>query len=333
MRDFAKVSPRFWTGTTGKKLREAGRDVQTIALYLLSCPSANMIGLYYLPLPTLCHEINISLQGASKGLRSLSEAHFAYYDATEEVVWIPEMARFQIDHRLALADNRVIGIARELIQFKKSRFFIDFYAKYQEPFHLNSEKVLAILESPLQATSKPLRSQEQEQEQENKEEELYVQLPAASPPPSSSPSSQYEEPKETGPPRRKMWPAVESFTELYNLNKPPECPTIRDITPARRKKYASYLKQFPAVDFWNTVFLELSSSDFLRGLGESTAEYPAKARDLDWLCQKGKDGIENCQKTYEGKYRPKRTPRDNGLDPSWPEEALDISSLRNLGDL
>jgi len=50
MRDFAKVCGQFWIGETGRKLRAAGRDAQTVALYLITCPSANMLGLYYLPL-------------------------------------------------------------------------------------------------------------------------------------------------------------------------------------------------------------------------------------------------------------------------------------------
>ena len=56
MRDYAIVSPRFWIGTTGRELRRLGPEVQVVALYLLTAPHSNMIGLYYLPIPTLCHE-------------------------------------------------------------------------------------------------------------------------------------------------------------------------------------------------------------------------------------------------------------------------------------
>ena len=58
MREYAKVSPTFWTGDTGRSLR-GDPDAQRVAFYLLTCSNANMIGLYYLPLPTLCHEIGI----------------------------------------------------------------------------------------------------------------------------------------------------------------------------------------------------------------------------------------------------------------------------------
>ena len=96
MREYAKVAPQFWTGTTGKRLRGMGRDVQVVALYLVTCPSANMLGLYYLPLPTLCHEIGMKPEGALKALRRVSEGGFATYDTASEHVWVKEMARFQI---------------------------------------------------------------------------------------------------------------------------------------------------------------------------------------------------------------------------------------------
>ena len=56
MRDYGKVSPHFWIGRTGKELRQAGPESQLVALYLLTSPHANMIGLYYMPLTFLSHE-------------------------------------------------------------------------------------------------------------------------------------------------------------------------------------------------------------------------------------------------------------------------------------
>lgn len=154
-RDYGRVYPEFWTGRTGKIIRSLGRDAQTISLYLITCPSANMIGIYYLPLPALCHEIGISLQGATKALESLSEAEFCSYDGASEQVWVPEMARFQIGEELKPEDNRVKGIIKEIEKYKKSRFYRAFVEKYNLKYHLN-------LESPHEAPYEPLPSQEQE---------------------------------------------------------------------------------------------------------------------------------------------------------------------------
>lgn len=90
MREYCKVSPQFWTGATGKEIRKTGRDAQLVALYLLTCPNSNWIGLYYMPLPTLCHETGLKPEGAWKALRSLSEAQFAYFDDASEHVFVVE---------------------------------------------------------------------------------------------------------------------------------------------------------------------------------------------------------------------------------------------------
>ena len=164
MREYAIISPRFWTGETGKRLRTAGPEAQVVALYLLSCPASNMIGLYYLPLPTLCHETGLSEKGALKRLQRASEALFAFYDHHSETVWIPQMARFQVGESLKPTDNRVKSVEREVLQYRNSKFFKDFLAKYGEAYHLN-------IESPSEAPSKPLRSQEQEQDQEQDQEQ------------------------------------------------------------------------------------------------------------------------------------------------------------------
>ncbi|MCJ2205071.1 hypothetical protein K9T61_05110 [Escherichia coli] len=44
MRDYAKVSPRFWLGETGRELRKAGAEAQVVAFYLMTSPHANMLG-------------------------------------------------------------------------------------------------------------------------------------------------------------------------------------------------------------------------------------------------------------------------------------------------
>ena len=41
MRDYGMVSPRFWIGETGRKLRKLP-DAQRVAMYLLTAPMADM---------------------------------------------------------------------------------------------------------------------------------------------------------------------------------------------------------------------------------------------------------------------------------------------------
>lgn len=167
MRDYAVVSPLFWTGETGKRIRKLGPRCQTIALYLVTGPQSNMLGLYYLPIPTLCHETGSPSKGALEALRRLSEAGFAHYDEGTEYVWVVEMARWQIGEQLKDGDNRIKAIKNELEKLTKIPFYNAFLKRYQGPYHLNGVKSP---ESPSKAPPKPLRSQEQDQEQEQYKE-------------------------------------------------------------------------------------------------------------------------------------------------------------------
>src|SRR3954470_15258185 len=112
MRDYAIVAPRFWNGPTGRKIKGAGRDAQVLALYLFTGPSATMMGLYYLPLPTLCHEAGFTPEEARVTLAVLAAEEFAFYDEEAELVWVPEAAAHQIGETLKPGDKRRDGVEK-----------------------------------------------------------------------------------------------------------------------------------------------------------------------------------------------------------------------------
>lgn len=179
MRDYGRVAPTFWTGSTGRKLR--GKPVlQVVAMYLFTAPNSNMIGLYYLPLPIVAHETGLTLDQVTAALAELAALDVAKYDADNELVYLPAMARFQVGDEIPASNKNLIkGIIRELERFEAHAFGQDFVARYNEAFHLGKP-----LRSPLQAPSKgsiggiegtskgsfestgPLRDQDQDQEQE-----------------------------------------------------------------------------------------------------------------------------------------------------------------------
>lgn len=166
MRDYSKAGPRFWTGTTGKRLRGLGRDAQVLGFYLFTCPNANMLGLYYLPLQTAAHETGIEIgrlreilswfaEAPSKPLGSPSEGVYARYDEATETVFVTEMARHQIGERLIRKDNRHRAVLKELEQHRKCPFFNDFLARYRDDFNLQDVDPMKPLPRALQAPSKP----------------------------------------------------------------------------------------------------------------------------------------------------------------------------------
>jgi hypothetical protein len=164
MRDYGKVSPQFWIGETGRKLR-GDANAQVLALYLMTCPHSTMTGVFHCPVIYMAHETGMSSEGALKALARLSEVGFCEYDDTSETVFVIRMAAYQIGESLKPSDNRVAGLRAEVRRMPETRMKSRFLGVYGVAFGLIDE---AEITSPSEAPSKPLPSQEQEQEQEKK---------------------------------------------------------------------------------------------------------------------------------------------------------------------
>lgn len=170
MRDYGKIHSTFWTGQTGRALRQ-NPEAQRLALYLVTAPTSNMIGLYYLPISTICHDVGLSEKGASKALRSLFEGGFAHYDEDSSWVWVVRMAQFELGGSLDEKDKRVKSVQKLVDSAAKSPHAKGFCAMYGASFHITTP-------SPFEAPSKPLRSQAQEQAQEQAPAQEQEQAPA-----------------------------------------------------------------------------------------------------------------------------------------------------------
>ncbi len=193
MRDYAKVSPQFWTRGSGKRLR-GDADAQVLAMYLVTCPAANMVGIYYVPFVAIAHETGMSDGRASAAMGRLAEAGFAFYDADAELAWVPNMASYQIGDEIALKDNRHKGVVAEIQKVSGHPFVDRFYERYAVAYSLPARPSegsqgqprtpckalpsplqapsLAVEGSPLQAPPKGPRPHGEEQEQEQEQEKI-----------------------------------------------------------------------------------------------------------------------------------------------------------------
>ncbi len=170
MREYGKIAPGFWIGTTGKSMR-GDPTLQVVATYLVTSPHATMIGVYHCPITYLSHDTGIPFEGASKALRRLEELGFCSYDHASEEIFVIRMAAYQIGTDLSPKDKRCAGIAKQLQGVSSSLLRRSFFATYSRAFHLpatlpDTDKIT----DPDEAPSKPLRSQEQEQEQEQEQD-------------------------------------------------------------------------------------------------------------------------------------------------------------------
>lgn len=136
MREFAKISPQFWINEQGKKIKKLGVESQLIALYLLTNPHANMIGIYYLPIAFISHEVGLTHEEANDGLQNLMKSEFCSYDHDTEYVWVHEFAFEQIGEQLKYSDNRVKAINDAFSSLPTLPFLEKFYDKYAKSFFI-----------------------------------------------------------------------------------------------------------------------------------------------------------------------------------------------------
>lgn len=148
MRDYAKVSPLFWTGKTGKYLRRRtieapseGLFLRCLACYLISCPHANMIGIFHMPVVYIAADLGLMDSGSEEkilaGLDELGEMGFCIYDAESEMIFVENMARYQIGATLKPGDKRKTYIERELRQQNSPEFVAMFVNRYAEAYNLD----------------------------------------------------------------------------------------------------------------------------------------------------------------------------------------------------
>jgi len=171
MRDYSKVSPKFWTGETGQELARRGSDALVVAMYLMTSPHSNMLGLYYQPVLYMAEETGLTPEGASMGLQHCIEAGFCDYDHSSKMVWVFEMASYQIGSELLPTDKRCKGIQKDYNALPNVPFLGPFFDQYRQKFHLAEKREFVAKEkglqsktlSPLQAPSKPGTGTEQEQ--------------------------------------------------------------------------------------------------------------------------------------------------------------------------
>lgn len=171
MREFAKISPQIWIDEQGRKIKKLGLNAKLISIYLMTNPHANMIGVYYLPISFIAHEVGLSIEQAETAIVSLCQIDFCSYDADTEYVWVHEMGMTQISPQLKAKDHRVKGVNEAFNSLPELPFKQRFFEKYSEMFLLGSDE---LNQSLIEGASKPLPSKEKEKETEiekNKENE------------------------------------------------------------------------------------------------------------------------------------------------------------------
>lgn len=135
MRKYAKISPLFWTQGSGRRMR-GDSDAQLLALHLVTGPSATMIGLYYLPIPSLAYELGWDIDRVSKALLRVCASGFAAYDNARDLVWVFKSVEFEFGDGTKLGAKTAKGIARQLEPFGNHPFVRDFLHVYGSRYRI-----------------------------------------------------------------------------------------------------------------------------------------------------------------------------------------------------
>ena len=270
MRDYAKAVPKMWHGKTFKALRKHPEGL-VVALYLMTSPSSNMLGLYAQPVLYMAYETGLGEEGARKGLQQCIEAGYCSYDDESEFVWVHEMASYQIASELKGSDLRCKGIQKDYDALPDNPFLGEFFDRYADAFHLHGRRGE---EGAMQPPCKTLRSQEQEQEQEQEKEKKE---------PYGSVGSADDQPGEIAPgkPGLPNCP-VQDLVDLYH-EVLPELPKVRLLNDGRRKAVGK---------LWRFVLTSKKSDGTPRAetAEQATAwirDYFGRARDNDFLMGRG----------------------------------------------
>ena len=151
MRDFSKISPKFFTGEVGVAIR-GDADAYAVAFYVMAGPMVNSIGLYRLPIGTLADELGIPRARVEQGLARLIDAGLVKYDERTMHIWIVDYMRHQWG---GLAPNQRKGIESELMEHRISSVFNEFLAYYGKKYGLAinpSERVDQPIAKPMANT-------------------------------------------------------------------------------------------------------------------------------------------------------------------------------------
>ena len=268
MRDYAKAVPKMWHGKTFKALRKQPEGL-VVALYLMTSPSSNMLGLYAQPVLYMAYETGLGEEGARKGLQQCIEAGYCSYDDESEFVWVHEMASYQIASELKGSDLRCKGIQKDYDALPDNPFLGEFFDRYAEAFHLHGRRGE---EGATQPPCKTLRSQEQEQEQEQEKKEPYGSVGSADDQPGEI------APGKPGLPNCPVQDLVDLYQEVM-----PELQKVRLLNDGRRKAVGK---------LWRFVLTSKKSDGRPRAetAEQATAwirDYFGRARDNDFLMGRG----------------------------------------------
>jgi hypothetical protein len=141
---YARTYVDFWTGNTGRQMRQFPAAVRELAHFLYSGPGVVSWGLFYKPIEQIAHDTGRQPKQIDDAMKTLAGLDFAYYDAPTEFVWVKQMAANQ--HRplpLKSGDNRIKAVRRWYAGLSPNPFLGPYFDHYDVGLRLSDPLIFS----------------------------------------------------------------------------------------------------------------------------------------------------------------------------------------------
>jgi hypothetical protein len=156
---YRTIDSAFWTDAKIKKLNIQARY---LLLYLITNPHAHVGGIYYIPRVLILHETGLKDRVLDTLYDTLSGAGLARFDTKNEVIWVVNMAKYQM--RGEKTERATAGLLKSL---HKSPLVKEFLKKYPSVTKWCGDTLSYTLSDTLSEVGTQEQEQEKEQEQNN----------------------------------------------------------------------------------------------------------------------------------------------------------------------
>jgi hypothetical protein len=222
---YKSIHDTFWTDPKVKKLKP---ETKLAYLYLITNHHSHYSGIYYLPVDMVSLETGISKKNVKDIFGSLKSDKFMKYDNDMAIVWVINMAKYQIN-----GQKQVQGAANHLSTLHNCPLIKEFLEKYKD---LNIP-----YQYPIEGVYGEYHKEEEEETEEEKEDFK----------------------KEVVVPSISVQDLMDGWNDIVATEE--GFKSIAKLTEDRKKKMRLRLKAHPESDFWNKVLNKIPKVPFLSG--------------------------------------------------------------------
>jgi hypothetical protein len=138
-RAYGTIPNELWLGTEIPGFLSLSAEAKLAEIYLLSSPHANMLGVYWLPLPYMAREMRLSDERIGAIVEELEDAGMIKYDPTTEHVYVTHFVKTQVlgqSDGLHPSNNQVKGARYIFASLPNTPLKDDLMAAYGPALHL-----------------------------------------------------------------------------------------------------------------------------------------------------------------------------------------------------